>query len=133
MTENIITDVKTAKAVVRHEKGRNTIVYSDYIAANGVTVDTVTEHARALRELAYPNVKPSSRADRDTVEYKANAFWTRVRNGLNDNLGVSKKKKNVGTENLLTGHGIEALMGKSNDEILKAIVTELFNRTADNK
>lgn len=107
MTENIITDVKTAKAVVRHEKGRNKIVYSDYIAANGVTVDTITEHARALRELAYPNVKPSSRADRDTVEYKANAFWTRVRNGLNDNLGVSKKKSGK-SDKYVTAEGLKA-------------------------
>lgn len=107
MSENIITDVKTAKAIVRHEKGRNRIVYSDYIAANGVTEDTVADHAKALMALAYPGVKPSSRADRDSKEYAANAFRTRVRNGLNDNLGVDKKSAGK-SDKYVTAEGLKA-------------------------
>lgn len=87
MSETIITDRKSALTVVRFERDRHAIVYPGYIAANGVTLDTVAAHVKALTELAFPGVKAASRAEAGTPERLAHGFACRVRNGLNSNLG----------------------------------------------
>lgn len=87
-----ILDVTTAKAVIRYETTRNAEVYSDYIAANDVTVDTIGAHALAVAMLKYPEAKPSSRADQGTDDYRAHVLRSAVRNGLKRNMGVGPVK-----------------------------------------
>jgi len=79
-----ITDVKTARALITFERDRNKVVYSAYIAANAVTLDTVSDHVAALTELAFPNVTTDAA---DEVKAARKGFMNRVRNGLNHRLG----------------------------------------------
>lgn len=79
------TDVKTAKAVVNYETGRNKVVYSEYIAANGVTLDNVSAHVAGLQSLAFPTFDAKTASDED--KYARKSFGSRVRNGLNTHLG----------------------------------------------
>lgn len=127
-----IVDVKTAKAVVRHEKNRSKIVYREYIEANGVTLENVKDHVKALTTLAYPNVKPDASAPKDSIEYEAKCFNNRVRNGLNHNLGKTPEKSD-NSDNLLTATGVERLAtmigaGADNEEVLKVILSEVAER-----
>lgn len=59
-----------------------------YVETHGVTVENLPEHVAALTALAYPNVKPSSRADRNTREYAAHNFRNAVRNAMKRCLGT---------------------------------------------
>lgn len=79
------TDRKTAVALVKYERDRNRVVYPEYIAANGVTLDNVGEHVAALQALAFPDFDPKT-AD-DEAKYVRKTFGNRVRNGLNFHLG----------------------------------------------
>lgn len=78
--------VKFAKGEVAADLKRDT-VYADYVAANGVTTDTVAAHALALTNLAYPGVKPQSRAEASSREGRAHSFRTKVRAGLKRAVG----------------------------------------------
>lgn len=84
MSENIITDVKSARALVKYERDRSKVVYSTYIAANAVTLDTVSDHVKALTDLAFPGFVKGADAE---VSADRKAFMNRVRNGLNHTLG----------------------------------------------
>lgn len=85
---NIITDSKSARALVKYERDRSKVVYSEYIAANAVTLDTVSEHVAALAEMAYPGVDP--RTAPEDVKAERKGFMNRVRNGLNYRLGKAE-------------------------------------------
>jgi hypothetical protein len=118
------TDVKTARALVKFERDRSKVVYADYIAANGVTLDNVADHVTALAELAYPRhakritdmraeVKrvgegtpdgESLIATLDRTRAEVKGFKTRVRNGLNYRLGKPSAAKRE-TEELTNGSG----------------------------
>lgn len=103
MSENTVTlsaDDKTAKALVRHEKSRNKIVYVDYIKAHNVTVETVGEHVKALRLMAYPKLPASDKT--------AKNFADRVRQGLRHHLGDSPEDRADSPVNLLTRAGLAA-------------------------
>lgn len=89
-----ITDVKTARALVKFERDRNTVVYAEYIAANAVTLETVSDHVKALAELAFPGFTPDS-TDEEKAERKA--FMNRVRNGLNHRLGKRTPSQEAAT------------------------------------
>lgn len=91
MSENIITDRKTAVALVKYERDRNKVVYPEYIAANAVTVDTVSAHVAALQALAFPTFDPKTADDED--KYVRKTFGNRVRNGLNFHLGKRPERK----------------------------------------
>ena len=81
---SIILDRKSAAALVRYERDRSRIVYAEYIAANDVTLETVSEHVKALAELAFPDFTPDAS---DDVKAERKGFMNRVRNGLNHRLG----------------------------------------------
>lgn len=84
MSENIIiTDRKSAVALVKYERDRSKVVYSTYIEANSVTLDTVSDHVKALTELAFPEFVKGADAE---VSANRKAFMNRVRNGLNHTL-----------------------------------------------
>jgi hypothetical protein len=78
-TDNLIA---FAKREVSMDLKRDA-VYGAYVKENGVTPETVKPHVDALREAAYPGVKPASRAERGSREYRAHVFASAVRNGLN--------------------------------------------------
>lgn len=129
----LITDTKTATALIRAERDRHTVVYGDYIAANGVTLETVKDHAKELTALAFKGVKPASRAAHGTPEYAANAFRTRIRNGLNSNLGKPKAAKDDSETNLLTTDGLDTLKewlkdGGKIDDVINALSAEIERR-----
>lgn len=124
MSENIITHSASAAAVVtmvknqiRNEKGK----YAAYVKENGVTADNVGEHVKALRLLAYPGAKAS---DPDPKR-----FADKVRNGLRHTIGDSPADRANGTENLLTRTGLDALAGKTEAEIVAAVLAEIANRS----
>lgn len=130
MTENIITNAEAAKAVVtmvknqiKNESGK----YATYVAENNVTVENVADHVKALREMAYPGVKASGRAEQGTPEREAKKFADKVRLGLRHTIGDTPAAR-AGTENLLTTHGIEALEGATPEEFLKLIMAEWDSR-----
>ena len=87
---NVITDKKSAQALVKFERDRSKVVYSDYIANNGVTLDNVADHVQALAGLAFPKFDQKTADDDAKKERKA--FCTRVRNGLNYRLGKTSKR-----------------------------------------
>lgn len=98
-----ITDRKTAVALVKYERDRSKVVYADYIAANAVTLESVSEHVKALQSLAFPKydakVKelndiiatsggaPEATEQLAAIKYERKTFGNRVRNGLNHTLG----------------------------------------------
>ena len=82
---DIITDLKSARAVVTYETTRNKVVYDKYIAANAVTLDNVSDHVKALQALAFPTFDAKTATDEE--KYARKAFGNRVRNGLNTHLG----------------------------------------------
>lgn len=85
MSENTITDVKTARALVKFERDRSKVVYADYITANAVTVETVGAHVKALQDLAFPKFDAATATDEE--KYARKSFGNRIRNGLNHTLG----------------------------------------------
>jgi hypothetical protein len=100
---NTITDLKSARAVVAYETTRNKVVYDKYIAANGVTLETVSAHVKALQELAFPDFDAKT-AD-DETKYARKSFGNRVRNGLNTHLGKvvpSKREETTDAEETAT-------------------------------
>lgn len=84
MSENVITDRKSAVALVKYERDRSKVVYSTYIAANEVTLETVGAHVKALTDLAFPGFVKG--ADEE-ISAARKSFMNRVRNGLNHTLG----------------------------------------------
>jgi hypothetical protein len=110
---SIITDIKSAKSLVTYVK-RDAKVYTSYIEANGVTLDTVKEHVDALADLAYPGVKADGRADKGTKSYLKHTFKAQVRNGLNRNLGKESEKSEATA--LITALGAKS----TKEEVLAA-------------
>lgn len=94
------TDKKSAVALVKYERDRSKVVYADYIAANGVTLDNVSEHVAALQALAFPDFDPKT-AD-DESKYVRKTFGNRVRNGLNFTLGKRPEAKDERAETAST-------------------------------
>lgn len=90
MSENITlnTSDKTAMSVVRYVRDRGRVVYTDYIAEHGVTLDTVGAHVAALQSLAFPKFDSKTATDADKMARKY--FGNTVRNGLNYTLGKGK-------------------------------------------
>lgn len=86
-----ITDRKSAVALVKYERDRSKVVYADYIAANGVMLETVSDHVKALQELAFPGFE--SKTAEDDVKYARKQFGNRIRNGLNFTLGKHLQPK----------------------------------------
>lgn len=93
---NVILDSTTATAVVtmvknqiKNEAGK----YAAYVESNGVTVDNVAEHVKALREQAYPGVKADGRAEQGTPERDAKKFADKVRLGLRSAIGDSPEAR----------------------------------------
>lgn len=100
MSEIILTDAAAAlvKADVSAFK-RDGKRYSDYISEMGVTLETVSDHVAIFRS-AFKAATP--KADGEQVK----AYATKVRNGLNYNLGKSGTTT-VATA-LLTSLGVKA-------------------------
>lgn len=135
MSENIITHVESARSVVTMVKNQiknETGKYAAYVAENNVTAENVADHVKALRELAYPGVKSSGRAEIGTPEREAKRFADKVRMGLRTAVGDSPAERK-GTANLLTSHGVEALAdlvakGANREDLLAAVLEELNTR-----
>lgn len=91
-----------AKAVVRFETDGDKIVYSNYIEAHGVTLDTVGEHVAALADLAVEmkRIDPTDKAE-------IKRFKNKVRNGLNYRLGKVSEKSGT-SDKYVTAEGLKA-------------------------
>lgn len=100
-----IVNTESAKAVVTMVKNQiknETGKYAAYVKANAVTVDTVGEHVKALRLMAYPSLKAS--------EGDAKRFADKVRLGLRTALGDSPEDRKDENVNLLTRAGLAATL-----------------------
>lgn len=110
MSKKINTNVKSvsinledsARAVVKLESRGKKIIYSRYIADHGVTLETVSEHVQSLAALAIEldEIDPNDKA-------ALKAFKTRVRNGLNTNLGKTVPSKTPSGK-YITAEGLKA-------------------------
>lgn len=138
MSENTITHVESARAVVTMVKNQiknETGKYAAYVAENNVTSENVADHVKALRELAFPGVKASGRAEIGTPERDAKRFADKVRLGLRTAVGDAPSDR-AETTNMLTKHGVDALAdlvakGANREEILAAVLEELNTRIGD--
>ena len=95
--------------------------YASYVTEMDVTLETVADHVAAFRN-AFKASNP--KADGDTVK----AYATKVRNGLNRQLGKSTEKKDP-SGFYLTTEGVATLSAMDSDEMLKAILAEIENRS----
>lgn len=105
-----IVDNTTATAVVTMVKNQlknETGKYAAYVTENSVTVETVKDHVKALRELAYPGVKTSGTAPVGTPERDAKRFADKVRMGLNTALDAGTKERNK-SDKYVTAEGLNA-------------------------
>ena len=105
MSENIITDAKSAQSIVRYVRDRGTVVYVEYIEKNGVTADTVSAHVAALAALAFPKYDKDTATDEDKKTRKY--FMNTVRNGLNYYVGADSNKSNK-SDKYVTAEGLKA-------------------------
>lgn len=108
MSEITLTD--TAAALVKADVSafkRDGKRYADYIAEMGVTLETVSDHVAIFRS-EFKRLNPKA----DGAQVKA--YATKVRNGLNYNLGKSGSST-VPTA-LLTSLGVKA----TKDEVIAA-------------
>lgn len=112
----IVADVRAFKA-----DGKR---YAQYVTEAQVTLDTVAAHVAVFRE-AFKSANP--KADGDAVK----AYATKVRNGLNRQLGKATERS-VREHWLLTTDGLAALSDMDADDMLKAITAEMENRAALN-
>lgn len=121
---SIIVDTTTAAAVVRYVKRGAKVVYPAYVEANGVTIENVAEHVAALRELAYPGIKASGRAERGTPERMAKNFADSVRLGLRTALDDRPTDRKVSgkylTAEALKDESLEQVIEKARAEWLAA-------------
>lgn len=125
MTDNTITLTPAALVIVKADVAafnRDRLRYGKYVAEMKVTADTVAAHVALFRD-AYKAANP--KADGALVK----AYATKVRNGLNTNLGKTAESEAAGTKNLLTSDGVKALAGKTEKEIVAAILAEITART----
>lgn len=111
MSENIIvlsTDDKTAKALIDTIKAavNGAGKYVAYVAAHGVTRETVKDHARALAVLAYPNDEPVQKKDGKRTRF-GNAVQA-AGNGLRAALDKDENDDDEPVVNLLTRAGLKA-------------------------
>jgi hypothetical protein len=126
MTENTITLSDTATKIVRADvrafkaDGKR---YADYIAEMNVTLDTVAEHVALFRSEFKAMTKSA------TPE-QVKAYATKVRNGLNYNLG-----KQSGTADapvyLLTAQGVKSASDLSDEDLIAAVRAEAAARTSE--
>lgn len=114
-TTTVQIDRKAAQQIIRAE-GRLDTLYSTYVDTYGVTLDTVAEHAAGIVAVKFPDVKPSSRADKDTAEYRAHVLRSKIRNGLNRALGKQPKEaeqsEKYATALALKDSSLEAVLAK---------------------
>lgn len=92
----------SARAVITHARKAERIVYSAYIADHSVTLETVSEHVKALTEMA-ATMEPFA----DKKDQKR--FTDKIRNGLNTHLGkvVPSKEANKSGK-YVTAEGLKA-------------------------
>ena len=116
-TSVIVPDPTTASAVIRYETTRNAEVYSQYIKANAVTAENYKDHALAVAKIKHPGIKPSSRADHATKEYKSHVLRCAVRAGLARNLDLAAAASPAATTKYATALALK-------DESLEAALTK---------
>ena len=106
-------------------KADGRINYPKYVEMYNVTLDNVRDHAVLSTSLAFPDVKRSSRADRDTPEYRAHAHYVKVKAGLTRVLGTGEPVK---SGHLLTTEGVKRLFQMSESDMIATIMAELSDR-----
>lgn len=97
-----ITLTDSARAVVVHATKGERIIYSNYVAEHGVTLDTVSDHVASLTDLAV-SLKMLDADDKADVK----RFKNRVRNGLNYTLGKDSSKSGT-SDKFVTAEGLKA-------------------------
>lgn len=92
----------SARAVVTYATKGDRLVYGNYIAEHGVTLDNVSEHVAALAALAI-DLKAIDANDK----YEVKCFKNKIRNGLNSNLGKTPKGGGS-SDKYVTAEGLKA-------------------------
>lgn len=123
-----ITDPTTAEALVtmvKNQMKQDKIRYSAYVRENGVTVDNVADHVKALREMAFPGIKADGRAEFGTPERDAKRFADKVRLGLRTHIGDAPEDRKADETDWiarLTNDASKALQaGHSADDVMSAV------------
>lgn len=96
LTDNAVKIVKADVAAFKRDGKR----YADYIAEMNVTLDTVADHVAMFRN-AYKAANKNATGD------EIKAYATKVRNGLNHNLG-KKSSKGGTSDKYVTAEGLKA-------------------------
>lgn len=122
---NEITLTDTAAQIVKADVSAfkaDKVRYANYIAEMNVTLDTVADHVAVFRD-AFKAARGNKNVDPALVK----AYATKVRNGLNYHLG--KKAAAAPAHWFLTTEGVATLSAMDADDMLKAIVAEIENRS----
>lgn len=89
----LVTHVKECDKNDRQAPLKFGAYVSEVADSNAVTADTLAHHVNLLVSVAFPNVKPDSRAASDSKEGKAHNCRNKFRRGLTRAAGIEAKAK----------------------------------------